>query len=131
MKKLFVFIGLVLLFAVSTLSCSASSDDKLPVADGGNADAAPADVEGELIEVTPSTLVIAKKGTADKIKVDITGDTEYFTAFGGFVRADELLSGQTVWVWYDERNSSREDLPKAKIIKVFSLDPNDKPEVEN
>lgn len=129
MKKFISFITLIALFALSGFSEVVFSNGNYPSADGGNIDSAPANVEGELIEVTASTLVIEKKGGTEKVKVKLTENTDYFTAFGGFVRPDELRSGQVVWVWFENCDSSKDkdSLPKAKTVKVYSLDPNDRP----
>lgn len=117
---------LVVLLSISLFNGNALSKCVFPSADE-DVDASPPNIEGELVEVTSSTLVISGKENKKEAKVELTKGVDYFTAFGGFVRLDELRPGQYVWIWYENCDSSNTDIQKAKVVKVFSLDPNDKP----
>jgi hypothetical protein len=120
------YLHVVILLSIPFFNANALSKCVFPSADG-HIDASPPNIEGELVEVTSSTLVISGKKNKKEVKVELTKGVDYFTAFGGFVRLDELRPGQYIWMWYENCSSSNADIQKAKVVKVYSLDPNDKP----
>lgn len=128
--KSVIFMKILMSIAVILISISVFNGNALykcvfPSADEDDVDSSPPNIEGKLIEVTSSMLVIAEKGVNKK--VELTKGVDYFTAFGGFVKPDELRPGQYVWIWYEDCGSSNAKIQKAKIVKVYSLDPNDRP----
>ena len=69
----------------------------LPVADGGDVEPSPASVQGVIAKVSSDQIVL--KGDESKA-IRFGKETELFTVYGGFVKAQELKVGQHVFVWF-------------------------------
>jgi hypothetical protein len=107
----------------------------LPVADGDDIEPSSPSVQGYLISVGNNSITLQRdtrdgKGKdADTIK--LTSQTEFFSAYGGSYKPDQLRSGQYVWVWYITEDPKKAGKPpKAAVVMLWSLDPSDKPSGE-
>jgi len=124
-------IGLLL----AMLTVNAVSQAKrwtLPVADGGGTEPSPPSVHGYLLgtEKQKLTLRADSHGASEgeKVTVELTAKTQFFTAYGGPYSPGELRSGQYVWVWYITADPAKAGTPPhAAVVMLWSKDPSDKP----
>ncbi len=105
----------------------------LPVADGGGVDPSPPSVHGYLTKVSENRFVLKNdkrvRDTDRSTEVRINSRTDFFTAYGGPYKADELRAGQYVWVWYISPDPSKAGTPpRAAVVVLWSKDPDDKPD---
>ena len=106
----------------------------LPVADGGP-EPSPPSVHGYLLTVSPRGLTIQRdrrdKKVGSTVTVQFTPRTDFFSAFGGSYRRDQLRSSQYVWVWYVTADPAQAGTPpRAAVVMLWSKDPDDKPSEE-
>ncbi len=133
--KLRAMTTILLLSALIMLPASTQAKWILPVADGGNVKPSSPSVQGYLARVTSNEITITRDSRDGKMKdnviVRLMPRTEFFTAYGGLYKSNELNSGQYVWVWYVNEDPKKAGTPpQAAVIMLWSTDPSDKPTAE-
>jgi len=126
---------MVILLALIVLPTTVHANWVLPIADGSDVEPSSPSVQGYLISVTSNEITIKRDSRDDKIKdtviVRLMPQTEFFTAYGGYYKSNELSAGQYVWVWYVTEDPKKAGTPpQAAVVMLWSTDPSDKPTEE-
>jgi hypothetical protein len=122
----------LLVLGCALAACSNPVDSKcvLPVPDNGDVRHNPANLEGEIVQISGAFLTIKalKSSTLTSVKLD--EKLPIYTAFGGDGRISELKTGLHVWVWYTNcKPVEQGGTAKAAYFQVYSFDPNDQPKI--
>ena len=99
----------------------------LPVPDGGDETPSPANVEGYIVSIEKSIVVIRQQSTNRNVSVRVPKNKPIYSAFGGDGDPSELKVGQKAWVWFVGCKQSGTKTPEAAYFQIFSKDPNDRP----
>jgi hypothetical protein len=100
----------------------------LPVPDGGDVAPSPANLHGRIVQVKPSAKVVVRPiNTNKRVTVVLPRSATVYTAFGGDVPKNQLRTGQTAWVWFQNCKPPKTGLPVAAYFQIYSTDPNDQP----
>ena len=126
---------IMILSALIALPATVQAKWVLPIADGGDVEPSAPSVQGYLSGVTSNEITIKIDNRDDRIKdtviVRLMPQTEFFTAYGGYYKSNELSSGQYVWVWYVTEDPKKAGTPpQAAVVMLWSTDPSDKPTEE-
>jgi len=121
----------ILIFLISALVFgqdiqSYSFNCIFPEPDGGNANvASQANIHGKITRVTHSMIIVSDKFTHQETIINYNKKTQFYTVFGGDGPLSKLKVGLESWVWFVNCKKPIKKTPIAKMIFVFSIDPND------
>lgn len=130
-----VAIAIALIMALSLNAGASHARWVLPVPDGGDVEPSPPSVQGYLVTVATDSITLKRDSRDGKARdtpvVRLTSRTEFFSAYGGAYKPNELRPGQYVWVWYITQDPRKAGSPaQAAVVMLWSTDPNDKPSKE-
>jgi hypothetical protein len=98
----------------------------LPAPDGGDTETPNApNIHGKIIEKTNATITVFADTGNRKTVIELNSKTELYTVYGGDSPVDELRPGLEAWIYYENCSVYRGQMPVARMIWVYSMDPDD------
>lgn len=105
----------------------ANAHCRLPVPDGGEERPSPANLSGQISNVTGNAVLVRQNKTGRLVRVHLPSKPEIYTAFGGDAEVNDLTPGQTAKVWFKACVWPKAGEPESAYFQIYSKDPNDRP----